>query len=730
VKKKERNGTAGGKTLFSKMVLSVVVILILMVGGVLGCFTLIYTRSYERDIYASLDQLAEIIAGQVSAFTDTAYRIVEQLAVNSDVISLKTDLQTPLFQFTVRQNPYFDLVYAQGMDGMQTGRSSGALGNRKNRFWFIHMEKQHSPFISESYYSISTRTPCTSVFYPIQKDGAMIGIMGADIKLAALQKVVEDNSHGGSWAYILDGKGAVVAHPEKRYFTELYNFKTMTRTVMERDSAGNPRLDEKNNVITKKEPFTLDATYRAELDQMMNGTAGKALVENAGRKIYISYRPIKLDGTSESWYVVSAKDLKTAMRTRNTLIFALLAVSLGVAVLALFIIFFVARKITAPLKGLSIALEKVGEGDLTTVITVDSQDEIGAMARLFGRTIGELKTLIIAVKERSGALQKSGDTLASTMSGTAAAINQVAATIAAIKDKTVGQSASVTETGAVMEQVTANIGKLDKAVEIQVRGLTKSSAAIESMLASIAQVTEALEKNNESVTILGGATDVGSASVNAVAADIQEIAKESAGLLEINAVMENIASQTNLLSMNAAIEAAHAGDVGKGFAVVADEIRKLSERSAEQSKTISTVLKKIKESIDKIISGTANTLQKFAAIETGIKKVQEQSAQMHDAMEEQNASNQHVLDMLKKLNNVSQEVRRSSAQMLEGSHEVIAESTRLETSAAEITSGMNDMAADAARIDSAVNTVRDLTDETKENIEALVNAIAKFRITD
>jgi len=114
---------------------------------------------------------------------------------------------------------------------------------------------------------------------------------------------------------------------------------------------------------------------------------------------------------------------------------------------------------------------------------------------------------------------------------------------------------------------------------------------------------------------LQSSSEEGGHGLKEVSVDIQEIAKESDGLMEINAVMENIASQTNLLSMNAAIEAAHAGEAGKGFAVVADEIRKLAESSSDQSKTIGTVLKKIAESIKNITGSTDNVLKKFEAID-------------------------------------------------------------------------------------------------------------------
>jgi methyl-accepting chemotaxis protein len=232
----------------------------------------------------------------------------------------------------------------------------------------------------------------------------------------------------------------------------------------------------------------------------------------------------------------------------------------------------------------------------------------------------------------------------------------------------------------------------------------------------------------ENVNELTNVSEIGRAGLSDVAADIQGIAKESEGLLEINSVMENIASQTNLLSMNAAIEAAHAGDAGKGFAVVADEIRKLAISSSDQSKTISVVLKKIKSSIDKITVSTDNVLSKFEAIDSKVKTVSEQEGVIRNAMEEQGEGSKQILESVNNLNGITMDVQHGSEEMLEGSKEVIQESKNLEMITQEITGGMNEMAAGADHINDAVNRVNELTGKNRESIDLLVKEVSRFKV--
>jgi len=231
----------------------------------------------------------------------------------------------------------------------------------------------------------------------------------------------------------------------------------------------------------------------------------------------------------------------------------------------------------------------------------------------------------------------------------------------------------------VQAKIQIMMEQLNEHVEAQTASIVASSSATEEMIANIRSVTDTLADNSKNVKNLQDASVSGQTSLNEVVTDIQGIARESESLLQINAVMENIAGQTNLLSMNAAIEAARAGEAGKGFAVVASEIRKLAESSSNQSQTISGVLKSIKGSIDKITRSTDVVLGKFDAIGDGIKTVAVQEDNILHAMEEQGQGSKQILEAVSHVNEVTHQVKEAARRMVETNKEAMHQSSTVET---------------------------------------------------
>jgi len=557
--------------------------------------------------------------------------------------------------------------------------------------------------------------PVVSVQYPVKNSrGGVVGVVGINYvshMQEIIDKLISEIYNGTGVAVVYANDGTIVAHYAKDRVKD--NIK---------NNAGEKELlgDHHNRIVQaiknggeNGEPVTLDL-----YSPLMK------------TKLHLIYFPINVTDMDTPWTLMLAVRMSEANKAIDETTFITTIFALIVLVIATVITFFFAQGIVKPIRNVTFTLKDIseGEGDLTKQIEINSKDEIGALAKYFNLTLGKIKNLVVVIKKQATSLSDIGNDLAGNMTETAAAVNEITANVQSIKERIINQSASVTETNATMEQITNNIHKLNEHVEQQTTSVSQSSSAIEEMLANIQSVTQTLVKNTENVEELTAAAGVGRTRLQDVATDIQEIARQSEGLLEINAVMENIASQTNLLSMNAAIEAAHAGEAGKGFAVVANEIRKLAESSGEQSKTVSTVLQKIKESIDKITKSTNNVLTKFEDIDSYVRIVADQETNIRHAMEEQGQGSKQILQAIGQVNEITREVKSGSKEMLEGSNEVIRESKNLEKVTQEITGGMNEMASGAEEINTAVNQVNDLTIKNREYISLLVKEVSRFKV--
>jgi methyl-accepting chemotaxis protein len=315
------------------------------------------------------------------------------------------------------------------------------------------------------------------------------------------------------------------------------------------------------------------------------------------------------------------------------------------------------------------------------------------------------------------------------MAQTSKSVDQISLKFEDMKGMMGKQEQSAAESDKAVKHINGNIDSLNKLIEDQSENINTSSSAVEEMTANIHSVTKTLVDNSKNVDELTVASENGKAGLQAVAQKIQEIARDSEGLLEINAVMNNIASQTNLLSMNAAIEAAHAGEAGKGFAVVADEIRKLAESSGTQSKTTAAMRKQIKGSIDSITISSNDVISRFEVIDTGVKTVSHHEQNIRSAMEEQEVGGRQILESMQRLKEINASVKKGSEEMTQSGNQLIKQTNEfIQVSNASV-NGMNEIVNGAMKeIKTAVTHVEEVSMENSRNFDELKVESSKFKV--
>ena len=372
-----------------------------------------------------------------------------------------------------------------------------------------------------------------------------------------------------------------------------------------------------------------------------------------------------------------------------------------------------------------------GNADLTRRVELGSTPFLAVMDELvdsLNRFIQKLQGIMGTVKESNGSLVKSGDRLHETTGQTESSIIHIINSIDSIQGQIENQVVSVNGTANSVKQVSAAIGTIGGMIQSQSNGVSDASSAVEQMIGNIASVNQSVDKMAESFEGLRDDAKNGINKQAAVNEKIKQIEAQSDMLQEANLAISSIAEQTNLLAMNAAIEAAHAGEAGKGFAVVADEIRKLSETSSQQSKTIGDQLKNIKDSISEVVAASTESSSAFDSVSGKIDETDELVEQIKAAMEEQNAGSRQIREALQSMNDSTIEVRKASSQMESENKTALEQVDRLHEATNNLMRDMNGVSDGARKISDTGNSLGAMVQEVKDSISKIGSQIDQFKV--
>jgi methyl-accepting chemotaxis protein len=361
-------------------------------------------------------------------------------------------------------------------------------------------------------------------------------------------------------------------------------------------------------------------------------------------------------------------------------------------------------------------------------LRVECRCEIGELVNNINTFRDATKNILMEMADTAGATTRTAGELKENLDSASRGVDEISASIEVVRQEMNNQSAGVEESNASVNQIVSRIKELNGSIESQSSAVTQSSAAVDQMVANINSVTQILEKNASAVDQLGSASEEGRNRIQNAVSVAELVQQQSAGLIEATKIIQNIAAQTNLLAMNAAIESAHAGEAGKGFSVVADEIRKLAEQSSAQGKTIDETLNSLSESIDQISGSVGEVQQQFDVIYTLAQTVRSQELVVKNAMDEQNEGNKQVLEAMKSINDSTVSVKDSSREMLEGADQVVKEMKVLSEVTGRIAESMSVMTSNVESITRAVRQVSDSSEQNLNDSKELAGKIDAFEL--
>uniref|UniRef100_A0A7C3EGY4 Methyl-accepting chemotaxis protein n=1 Tax=Gracilinema caldarium TaxID=215591 RepID=A0A7C3EGY4_9SPIR len=546
----------------------------------------------------------------------------------------------------------------------------------------------------------------TSIALPLYDEKkTFLGVCGVDTSLDMIIQQVRQFKYGTSgYALLISGNGTVLSDQNEakigKVYTEVFS-KELASAIQEHLTNGSE----------SKETNKIDTWYNLD-----------------NRAYYTLFFPIELKGGSGRWLcaVMAPKDELLAP------IYFFRSISIGGALITfmftLLVIFIIATQTVQPLKLFESLLEPVGKGDFTVRFQGFSNDEIGELGKTIDDLLEKLSILIHRIKAAAAALASLEDLSNQQTEQTGLDVEQIAEAIASMQQALYDQVSMVNQVTGFMQENLFTVSSLDTNIERQSKRLQESSAAVEEMTANVGSIAGNMEGVSSSVMDLKTASDRGLERLNTVSALVTDVSGKSQALLEVNSTISGIAGRTNLLAMNAAIEAAHAGEAGKGFAVVADEIRNLAENSAVKSKESGRVLKSVQSAIETMVSAITAVEASFKDIMDKVNQVESLSLQVKTSLEEQKQGSEQVLETLAQLHKITAEVRSQSAALHQQNTSVLEQAKLLSSRSEELKTKMNKIDEHGHHIRASVHKMVDLAQSNREELAVLIRETSAFKI--
>ena len=640
-----------------------------------------------------LDERSQALFGKLEAFSNLPL-------IQDDTVSYQEKIELFKNEIQMQKQRGWMSFGISGLDGMLY-RTDNTIEKVTGEEWF-QAARKGKYVITEPALSSVERKYLFIVAIPVRDlQGKIVGVINATILGDALSNLISDIIVGETGtAYLVSASGTVLGNrrPEilyKSMYSEIIGSDTNAYAQFLKQALTSHKSSVNVSEIKGVKYISAVASMRyADWTLLLTAPVSEFMAENVTNLI-------------KTFVIIALCQL-------------IIAIALGVLI---------ARNITRPINHVIDALKNIaqGEGDLTIELPASGKDETSVLSSYFNQTILKLKNSIQKVGADSREMKSVGSDLESNMMSVSEVVSNITAGIEDLKKRFVEQEESVSGTAAAIEHIIKTLRGLDESIGQQAAMITESSTSFDKMTHSIDTVGENVVETREAIRNLSAATNDGRETLAKANEVSQRISDASGDLIEAGAVIENIASQTNLLAMNAAIEAAHAGEAGKGFAVVASEIRKLAEESSAQGKKISITLKNLSAEIKALADSASGAVEKFNIISGYSKGLSSSIEGVVQAMDEQEENGKIIWGIINDVTGVTNEVKSGSGDMLADGEKVVSATKRLDDLTRILRENIENIASQTELINEAAQESLEIAVKNKQSIDGLVLEVGKFK---
>ncbi|GAB1455260.1 MAG: methyl-accepting chemotaxis protein [Spirochaetia bacterium] len=417
--------------------------------------------------------------------------------------------------------------------------------------------------------------------------------------------------------------------------------------------------------------------------------------------------------------------LGSKLTVRESYVIILLVVILSLATLIVVIVITL-RSIRSGISSLGSFIADVGAGDLRNLSGMDGKDEIGIIATSVDDLVHALRTLISDLKDRLDMFTQREHELIANIEETGAAVEQINGNIENNDKRLEAEFQAIVDLSRILEESSHGVGSLGSLLGRQNDILGSSASAIEQLIANVESIAKSAHEASKASAELKEMGSTGKARIHEVNESVQSIEQVSKNLSDAVGIIQDIAGRTNLLAMNAAIEAAHAGDSGRGFAVVAAEIRQLAEQSSTQAKDIAKNLSQVSKTVERVRDATQKVTGAFASIVERTEPLDNEMRLISDAIREQGANGSQLLDDLSGLKGISTAVSRSFDDMAQSNKDVLAKAEILKEANSAIFGSEKEILHGTAEIQAAVKDTTKLAADNATTLTSVLEAAGHF----